>query len=127
MGEGKDGDEIGKTKSAKGKNNAVSRKSETSTAKKPSPSLSDYDAEAYGTTEEDTIHSDDLVPRAERFINKLIVSSAVVVIDKLYEGREFPRFYALETVARVPYFSFLSVLHLYETLGFWRRADYLKA
>ncbi len=126
VGEGKDGDEIGKTKSAKGKNNAVSRKSETSTAKKPSPSLSDYDAEAYGTAEEDTIHSDDLVPRAERFINKLIVSSAVVVIDKLYEGREFPRFYALETVARVPYFSFLSVLHLYETLGFWRRADYLK-
>lgn len=29
-------------------------------------------------------------------------------------------------MARVPYFSFLSVLHLYETLGFWRRADYLK-
>jgi ubiquinol oxidase len=50
----------------------------------------------------------------------------VLVIDKLYEGRDYPRFYALETVARVPYFSFLSVLHLYETLGFWRRADYLK-
>jgi ubiquinol oxidase len=54
------------------------------------------------------------------------VKSAVLVIDKLYEGRDYPRFYALETVARVPYFSFLSVLHLYETLGFWRRADYLK-
>ena len=26
----------------------------------------------------------------------------------------------------MPYFSFLSVLHLYETLGLWRRADYLK-
>jgi ubiquinol oxidase len=26
----------------------------------------------------------------------------------------------------VPYFSFLSVLHLYETLGFWLKADWLK-
>jgi len=42
------------------------------------------------------------------------------------EGREFARFYALETIARVPYFSYLSVLHLYETLGKWRRAKYLK-
>ena len=50
----------------------------------------------------------------------------MLIIDKLYEWRDYSRFYALETVARVPYFSFLSVLHLYETLGFWRRADYLK-
>lgn len=27
------------------------------------------------------------------------------------------RFWVLETVARVPYFAFISVLHLYETLG----------
>ena len=32
----------------------------------------------------------------------------------------------LETIARVPYFSYLSVLHLYETLGYWRKADLLK-
>ena len=62
----------------------------------------------------------------ERQANKLIVDSAVFVIDKLYEGRDYPRFYALETIARVPYFSFLSVLHLYESFGWWRRADYLK-
>ena len=42
------------------------------------------------------------------------------------EGRDFARFYALETIARVPYFSYLSVLHVYETLGKWRRAKYLK-
>merc|ERR1712181_17329 len=29
-------------------------------------------------------------------------------------------------IARVPYFSYLSVLHLYETLGIWRKAKYLK-
>lgn len=40
--------------------------------------------------------------------------------------RAYARFYALETIARMPYFSYLSVLHLYETLGWWRRADYIK-
>jgi ubiquinol oxidase len=41
-------------------------------------------------------------------------------------SRSFARFYALETIARVPYFSYLSVLHLYETFGWFRRASYLK-
>jgi len=40
--------------------------------------------------------------------------------------RAYARFYALETIARMPYFSYLSVLHLYETLGRWRRAEYLR-
>ena len=106
-----------------GANNAVSRGA-TDRGSGTSPSLADYDEAVYGGA--DAIHSDALVPRLERSINALIVKSAVLVIDKLYEGRDYPRFYALETVARVPYFSFLSVLHLYETLGFWRRADYLK-
>ena len=50
------------------------------------------------------------------------------VFDTFFEGedRAYARFYALETIARVPYFSYLSVLHLYETLGKWRRAKYLK-
>lgn len=49
-------------------------------------------------------------------------------IDVFFSGedRAYARFYALETIARVPYFSYLSVLHLYETLGKWRRAKYLK-
>jgi len=66
------------------------------------------------------------VRKIERRINKVAVGSAVKVIDKLYEGRDYARFYVLETVARVPYFSFVSVLHLYETLGLWRKADYLE-
>jgi len=41
-------------------------------------------------------------------------------------SRAYARFYALETIARMPYFSYLSVLHLYETLGWFRRANYLK-
>jgi ubiquinol oxidase len=66
------------------------------------------------------------VRKIERRINKVAVGSAVKVIDKLYEGRDYARFYVLETVARVPYFSFVSVLHLYETLGLWRKVDYME-
>mmetsp|Transcript_24016 Transcript_24016/g.31160 ORF Transcript_24016/g.31160 Transcript_24016/m.31160 type:complete len:296 (-) Transcript_24016:243-1130(-) len=47
-------------------------------------------------------------------------------INLLYGDRHFARFYALETIARVPYFSYLSVLHLYETLGRWRNQEILK-
>ncbi|CAN0159794.1 unnamed protein product [Ascophyllum nodosum] len=43
-----------------------------------------------------------------------------------YGERTFARFYALETIARVPYFGYLCVLHLYETLGRWRQAEYLR-
>lgn len=57
---------------------------------------------------------------------RLLVSILVFVINTLYAKRPYPRFYVLETVARVPYFSYLSVLHLYETLGLWRKADWLK-
>lgn len=40
--------------------------------------------------------------------------------------RTYARFYALETIARMPYFAYLSVLHLYETLGQFRKANYMK-
>ena len=32
----------------------------------------------------------------------------------------------LETVARIPYFAFISMLHLYETLGWWRAGASLR-
>lgn len=59
-------------------------------------------------------------------MNRLLVGILVFVINVVYKKRPYPRFYVLETVARVPYFSYLSVLHLYETLGWWRRIDWLK-
>lgn len=40
-----------------------------------------------------------------------------------YGERTYARFYALETIARVPYFGYLCVLHLYETLGQWRQVS----
>lgn len=55
-----------------------------------------------------------------------LVGILVFVINTVYANRPYPRFYVLETVARVPYFSYVSVLHLYETLGIWRKANLLK-
>lgn len=57
---------------------------------------------------------------------RLLVNFFVFLVDFLYKNRPYPRFYVLETIARVPYFAYLSVLHLYETIGVWRRADWLK-
>ena len=54
------------------------------------------------------------------------VNALVSVIDKLYRGRPFPRFYILETLACMPYYAHLSVLNFYENLGFWRQVDWLK-
>jgi hypothetical protein len=40
------------------------------------------------------------------------------LLDTLFKGKYvFSRFFLLETVARVPYFSYISMIHLYETLG----------
>jgi ubiquinol oxidase len=60
---------------------------------------------------------------------KLVRTIKSFLFDVLYAGstidRSYARFYALETIARMPYFSYLSVLHLLETLGKWRQADRL--
>lgn len=67
----------------------------------------------------------DTVKDANRFAVGFLKGA---IFDTMFAGndRAYARFYALETIARVPYFSYLSVLHLYETLGRWRRAKYLK-
>ena len=36
------------------------------------------------------------------------------------------RFWVLEVVARMPYFSYISMLHLYESLGWWRAGAELR-
>ena len=50
-------------------------------------------------------------------INKFILSFTISIIDYLYRGRHFQRFWVLEEIARAPYFAFLSVLHLRESMG----------
>ena len=50
-------------------------------------------------------------------INTVVLNFTVAIIDFLYRGRDFQRFWFLEEIARAPYFAFLSVLHLRESLG----------
>lgn len=53
--------------------------------------------------------------------NKIVIDTVYDIICFLYpvtgSKRDFARFYVLETVARVPYFAYLSVMHLRETFG----------
>jgi hypothetical protein len=53
--------------------------------------------------------------------NKIVIDTVYSIICFLYPvtggPRDFARFYVLETVARVPYFAYLSVMHLRETFG----------
>ncbi|HEY9605359.1 MAG TPA: alternative oxidase [Allocoleopsis sp.] len=57
---------------------------------------------------------------------RLLVNFLEFILKSFYQDRWFARFYVLETVARVPYFAYLSVLHLYESLGYWHKSDWLK-
>jgi len=40
-----------------------------------------------------------------------------LILDTLFDGRPIQRFWFLETIARIPYFSYVSMLHLYESFG----------
>ncbi|GLU18174.1 hypothetical protein SLE2022_344880 [Rubroshorea leprosula] len=64
--------------------------------------------------------------KIEQSVNIFLTDSVIKILDALYHDRDYARFFVLETIARVPYFAFMSVLHMYESFGWWRRADYLK-
>ncbi|KAI6704595.1 hypothetical protein NL676_007557 [Syzygium grande] len=64
--------------------------------------------------------------KLEQSVNIFLTDSVIMILDTLYSDRHYARFFVLETIARVPYFAFMSVLHMYESFGWWRRADYLK-
>jgi ubiquinol oxidase len=55
-----------------------------------------------------------------------LVSTVISVINKIYCGRPFSRFYVLETLACVPYYAHLSVLNIYKKFSFERQGDLLK-
>ena len=57
-------------------------------------------------------------------INIVVLNFTVAILDFLYKGRDYQRFWVLEEIARAPYFAFLSVLHLRESMGL-RGPDHL--
>ena len=50
-------------------------------------------------------------------LNSFFLNITVQLLDSLYAERHLQRFWVLEVIARSPYFAFLSVLHLKESLG----------
>lgn len=57
---------------------------------------------------------------------RLLYELSVKGLDLLYEGRPIQRFWTLEVIARIPYFSYVSVLHLYESMGWWQNSELSK-
>ena len=57
-------------------------------------------------------------------INRFVLDITVAILDFLYQGRDYQRFWVLEEIARAPYFAFLSVLHFRESMGL-RGPDHL--
>eukprot|EP00966_Prymnesium_polylepis_P058574 1356665-Prymnesium_polylepis.1 len=61
---------------------------------------------------------------------KLPYLAACNVLDKLYDGadgkRVLAKFWFLETIARVPYFGYSTMIFFYETMGWWRLSSSLK-
>ena len=49
--------------------------------------------------------------------NTFVLDTTIYILDFLYRGRDFQRFWVLEVIARAPYFAFISVLHFRESLG----------
>lgn len=69
-----------------------------------------------------TLHSkaDGLQPYGV-FLEGLIIHAVVLLLLLLsILLRPIQRFWFLEMVARMPYFSYITMLHLYETFGWWR-------
>ena len=57
-------------------------------------------------------------------INTFVLNFTVAILDFLYKGQDIQRFWVLETIARAPYFAFLSVLHFKESLGLRTEAHF---
>ena len=58
----------------------------------------------------------------DRFVGSTVGAPLGTGLD----GRPIARFWFLETVARMPYFSYSAMLTVYELLGWWRRGSELR-
>lgn len=77
--------------------------------------------------EADNVKTDEVdLPIFIQKTNQITVEAVKGILSLVYGDRNFARFAALETIARVPYFSYTSVLHLYETFGWIRKKEYIQ-
>lgn len=53
-------------------------------------------------------------------VSRALYDVGCSILDNLFDGRPIQRFWFLEIIARMPYFSYVSMLHLYESFGWWR-------
>lgn len=56
----------------------------------------------------------------------MIYYAICYVLDLIFKDKPIDRFWFLETIARMPYFSYVAILHMYETLGWWELDSNLK-
>lgn len=59
-------------------------------------------------------------------VARALYSIGCFALDELFDERPIARFWFLETIARLPYFSYISMLHLYESFGWWRNSELRK-
>ena len=59
-------------------------------------------------------------------VSRALYDVGCFCLDELFEDRPIARFWFLETIARIPYFSYVSMLHLYESFGWWRQPELRK-
>eukprot|EP00980_Cylindrotheca_fusiformis_P008611 scaffold1830_cov117-Cylindrotheca_fusiformis.AAC.10 len=53
-------------------------------------------------------------------VSRTLYDVGCLFLDKFFDERPIARFWFLEIIARIPYFTYVSMLHLYESFGWWR-------
>jgi len=59
-------------------------------------------------------------------VSRALYDGGCFLLDYYFDGRPIQRFWFLETIARIPYFSYVSMLHLYESFGWFRAVELRK-
>ncbi|KAG7351391.1 alternative oxidase-domain containing protein [Nitzschia inconspicua] len=59
-------------------------------------------------------------------VSRALYDVGCLFLDRLFDGRPIERFWFLEIIARIPYFTYVSMLHLYESLGWFRACELRK-
>lgn len=59
-------------------------------------------------------------------VSRTLYNVGCLLLDGLFDERPIERFWFLETIARIPYFSYVSMLHFYESMGWWRGSELRK-